>query len=452
MDSKLLKSGMNIFHNSKKVFSLLALTVFVFSSFLVLGHDTRAQELVCPQRAIDQITDDPNETSRDPRISSDGSCVAFESDADLTGQNPDNNREVFLLRKPSGTITQITNDPDEASDEASINADCSCIAFESEADLTGNNPTNETQIFLFDIDSGTFTQITFDPDESSVDPVVNSDCTRVAFQSNGDIVGPNPGDNTEVYLYNVQAATTIAVTDEPSGSSTRPSINAAGDRIAFDSQANINGTNPMGITEIFLFDSTTGITQKITNSVFGFGSDDPSIDALGTRIAFESRSSINGGNPDGNREIYIFDTTTGVFTQITDAQGVDSRDPSISGDGMRIGFESFADLTGMNPDNSLEVFIYDSSSETITQITKEPSGESGDPSLNFDGTLIAIESDANINGGNPFTGIGQIWIATCFDPLTARNIPTLSEWGLIATAGVLGIVGLLAVRRRKATA
>ena len=32
------------------------------------------------------------------------------------------------------------------------------------------------------------------------------------------------------------------------------------------------------------------------------------------------------------------------------------------------------------------------------------------------------------------------------------SIPTLSEWGLIAMAGVLGIIGLLAIRRRKVTA
>jgi hypothetical protein len=30
-----------------------------------------------------------------------------------------------------------------------------------------------------------------------------------------------------------------------------------------------------------------------------------------------------------------------------------------------------------------------------------------------------------------------------------RNIPTLSEWGLIATAGILGIAGFLVLRRRK---
>lgn len=34
----------------------------------------------------------------------------------------------------------------------------------------------------------------------------------------------------------------------------------------------------------------------------------------------------------------------------------------------------------------------------------------------------------------------------------ASTIPTLSEWGLIAMAGILGLAGLLVVRRRKATA
>jgi hypothetical protein len=34
-------------------------------------------------------------------------------------------------------------------------------------------------------------------------------------------------------------------------------------------------------------------------------------------------------------------------------------------------------------------------------------------------------------------------------PVTPSSIPTISEWGLIATAGILGIVGFIAVRRRK---
>jgi hypothetical protein len=44
-------------------------------------------------------------------------------------------------------------------------------------------------------------------------------------------------------------------------------------------------------------------------------------------------------------------------------------------------------------------------------------------------------------------------VATCtFTNVRAAPIPTLSEWGLIAMAGVLGIVGYLVIRRKKATA
>ena len=37
-----------------------------------------------------------------------------------------------------------------------------------------------------------------------------------------------------------------------------------------------------------------------------------------------------------------------------------------------------------------------------------------------------------------------------FQPV--RNVPTLSEWGLIAMAGLLAIVGFMVMRRRKVTA
>jgi hypothetical protein len=37
-------------------------------------------------------------------------------------------------------------------------------------------------------------------------------------------------------------------------------------------------------------------------------------------------------------------------------------------------------------------------------------------------------------------------------PPVVETIPTLSEWGLVAMAGILAIAGLLFMRRRKATA
>jgi len=37
-------------------------------------------------------------------------------------------------------------------------------------------------------------------------------------------------------------------------------------------------------------------------------------------------------------------------------------------------------------------------------------------------------------------------------PIVKTPIPTISEWGLIAMAGILGIVGFMVIRRRKVTA
>jgi len=41
---------------------------------------------------------------------------------------------------------------------------------------------------------------------------------------------------------------------------------------------------------------------------------------------------------------------------------------------------------------------------------------------------------------------------TFFNVRVATNVPTLSEWGLIAMAAVLGIVGFMVIRRRKVSA
>lgn len=57
-------------------------------------------------------------------------------------------------------------------------------------------------------------------------------------------------------------------------------------------------------------------------------------------------------------------------------------------------------------------------------------------------------ADSTANEGDPMA----FGLITEFSFANSTNIPTLSEWGLIAMAGVLGIVGFLALRRRKAEA
>jgi len=46
----------------------------------------------------------------------------------------------------------------------------------------------------------------------------------------------------------------------------------------------------------------------------------------------------------------------------------------------------------------------------------------------------------------------QIAEIDCFEEELIREVPTISEWGMIAMAGVLGLVGFMVIRRRMASA
>lgn len=71
------------------------------------------------------------------------------------------------------------------------------------------------------------------------------------------------------------------------------------------------------------------------------------------------------------------------------------------------------------------------------------------------GFLVTIDTDTGVFsfvGNISASDAGVALAGLSFDRDCNNVIPTLSEWGLIAMAGILGIIALLAVRRRKATA
>ena len=74
---------------------------------------------------------------------------------------------------------------------------------------------------------------------------------------------------------------------------------------------------------------------------------------------------------------------------------------------------------------------------------------------------IGMPADSCIDtsvGGCNFLGGVFIPGATCDDEefgsciALITDVPTLSEWGLIAMAGILGLVGYMVIRRRKVAA
>jgi dipeptidyl aminopeptidase/acylaminoacyl peptidase len=229
----------------------------------------------------------------------------------------------------------------------------------------------------------------------------------------------------EIFLFDTTTNGLIQVTNTGKDS-TSPSINFNGTRIAFESSADlVSGSNADGNIEIFLFDTTTSAFTQITNTTDPSNMRAPSINADGTRIAFHSEGPNFG--------VFLFDTTTNAFTQIAN----NGSDPSINADGTRIAFESSADLvSGGNTDGNVEIFLFDTTTDTFTQITNSVGvvgdvNNSASPAISSDGTRIAFASEADLTGDNSdgneeiflavLAGLPPRPIGTTFGPTSSAN-------------------------------
>lgn len=250
-------------------------------------------------------------------------------------------------------------------------------------------------------------------------PSINATGTRVAFVSDRDLIpgGPNNFDDRfELFVFDTTSASLTQFTTPTLRSiSSSASIDATGTRIAFASNRDLKPGSPGnldGNDEIFLLDTATGSSTQITHTTFG-SNRRPAISGTGTRIVFQSDRDLTPGSPgnaDGNREIFLFDTTSGTTTQVTNGTGNFTIRPSISASGTRIAFQSELDLKPGNPGNSdgnFEIFLFDTSTSTLTQITNSVGGSNGFPSINATGTRIAFVSSADLTPGSPGNSDGN---------------------------------------------
>jgi Tol biopolymer transport system component len=116
-----------------------------------------------------------------------------------------------------------------------------------------------------------------------------------------------------------------------------------------------------------------------------------------------------GGNPDFSREIFLLDSISGSVVQISDSpipyQGpsdTGSIRPTVDEEGTRIAFLSNRDETGQNADLNPEVFLCDTEQGNCAQITESfGSSVRSAPALSAKGVHLAFQSILNPTGENP---------------------------------------------------
>jgi len=362
-------------------------------------------------------------------MSGDGRFVVFESSGDIATVNPrnaDHNKEIFLLDYAQRRIFQITNTKsvyydDKVTSEVQTNIrveitnsrpqisnDGQWIVFGSNA--TSARPATPDSSNPGSFDGNAFTTPTPAPATPTPTPSPTASPTPT----------PTPGanqlaqdGNMEMWLYHVPA--TPAVADLSLGDE-QPLTDLSGGAFT-----RLTNTDPSQLPR----------GGSLNNGpVVADDNHDASINDDGNAVAFVSNRDLVPavGNPfptDDNDEIYTYVRTTAALQQVTKtprgtvSNPIYNKNPSISGNGLRVAFSSTGDnpVVGMSGGNNPlasrneEIFYADLNANGAPILGKQVTTTTGTvaaPIVNIldygrrlsrDGRFIAFDSTADLVGG-----------------------------------------------------
>jgi hypothetical protein len=331
----------------------------------------------------------------------------------------------FVVGPPGSGISQITTtDPDvqvEAkgggfvarfvqNTNVATAPDGTVQVLLSTADLSGDNPSGELQVFAWD--GATFTRLTDMTDGSASRGSASSSSRWVAYAASDNPLGTNGDLNQEIFRVDLVNGVWLQITDTTNCTNGQPSIANGGTRILFTTDCTdlFGGFNADGNSEIAVWDASNGLDALETS---GCSSADPELSDDGSLGVYSS-------DCDGNDEIYSWIPFTGTISQITTtgAPAVNIS-PSVSGDGGVVAFLSVADFTGGNADGSYEVFAWNGAS--FEQLT--------------DGTVLQNHLAARVDSSGGFVA------AMLFDAVGGNSVFYVPRPGGTAVPVASGAVG-----------
>jgi Ca2+-binding RTX toxin-like protein len=374
--------------------------------------------------SVDSAGNPPNDSSVWPSISGDGRFVAFQSEAtNLVPGDTNNSDDIFVRDLSANTTTRVSvdsagNQGNNLSRRPSISADGRFVTFDSYATNLVPGDTNASlDIFVRDLSTNTTTLVSASSsgdrgnDDSGL-PSISANGRFVAFRSLAtNLVPGDTNDSRDIFVRDLLTNTTTLVSassngDRANNSSTLCYISADGRFVAFSSNAdNLVPGDTNNSEDIFVRDTLANTTTRVSISSTGNqgnqDSDDPSISADGRFVTFSSEASnIVPGDTNNKEDIFVRDLSTNTTTRLSvDSAGnqvnSDSDYPSISANGQKVAFSSFAaNLVPGDTNNGPDLFISDIGSAP-GGINNSPNAINGTPGND---NLTGTPSSDNING------------------------------------------------------
>ncbi|MDQ2973364.1 MAG: hypothetical protein M3Q79_02695, partial [bacterium] len=385
-----------------------------------------------------------NGASAWPSISSDGRYVAFESIANnLVAGDTNFAYDVFLKDLQTGTTTRVSTDSSGAESNSSsgwlsISPNGRYVAYYSDAtNLVAGDTNSQIDLFIKDTQTGITTRANTDSSGTqavgggSYYPSFSADGRYVVFQSTAtNLVAGDTNALDDVFLKDTQTGTTTRISTDSlgaqatGGNSFRPDISSDGRYVVFYSTAsNLVAGDTNTFRDVFIKDTQTGITTRLSTDSSGAQSDGqsyfPKISADGRYVAFESgATNLVAGDTNGRYDVFRKDTVTGTTIRVsTTSSGAQvsagntvnsptSQGLDITADGRHVAYNSQA--VGLHADDTnayTDIFLKDTQTNAtilvstnggVTNIDTNANDntESG-PSLSANGRYVAFSSAAS---------------------------------------------------------
>lgn len=354
-----------------------------------------------------------------PSLSADGRYMSLTATAGFL-------QHIFLYDRYTGTSKDLTSLANNISLASEVSANGRYVAFRSAASnliaSDGNGPTMD--IFVQDVATGKTELIsrTFDgkaANDQSYFAAISGDGQVVAFSSAAtNLVAGDTNNAADVFLRNRKTAKTTRISVSSTGiqaewgigSNGIVDISADGRYVVFSSPSSNLVAGDSNTEDVFLRDTKTGLTTRVSQPVrstgFDGGSSTPSISGDGRFVAFVSGSSklVADDTDDVNSDIFVYDRSTKKSTKITKNAGGNSVLPTISADGRLVGFMSQApNLIASDTNGTWDTFLHDRSTGKTIRVNVTPQNlqSTGDslllqsrPALSADGRFMGFESAA----------------------------------------------------------
>ena len=259
-------------------------------------------------------------------------------------------------------------------------------------------------------------------DDDSTAPSISRDGNAIAFQSRaGNLVGSDGNGGLDVFVRRRGAHSTARVSGGPgvSAGATDPAISADGGTVAFESFAPELGAGQFGDIFVHRGGQITRITHETGNGS-DVGGYDPTVSGDGQVVVFQSSSQqLIPGDDNGLSD--IFSSRGGSITRLSESSGGGesngfSDEPALSADGRFVAFVSEATNLTTDADTvaSWDIFVraLAGGTERVTHGLggAQPNGQSEEPAISGNGDVVAFRSFASNLVAGDGNGVSDIFV------------------------------------------